>query len=637
MKKKILSLVLVLIMCVSVFAGCSLFEINEKNYYETVVATLTYNDGVVDNIDKRELLLAYSSYGYNYVQNYGYSYEKAIDETLKSIVDQRATIKAVKDYYEKNPQEGEVLNDNETSYLWNKAYTSIIAGIEKEYFEILDVTQKDASEEENSSSDVVYTPYNSNVEFKEKTIKVNKRNSDGEFIKDSEGNYVKEEKTQPVIVNKTTPTTIRTDKNNLLKTPEGKVYDLRKDEFKDMLYNNIINQYKNSSNSTVRAWENAIRDYIKNLKDSYSYLTMNDEEWLRFEIDRIYDILERNYLVEKYTTIFNKNNNREDGISNITITDVLNHYSSKVRADYNTYYTLGDSETFASDMLSKVADVDYILDNGIDYFYVGAIKVNFSTLQLKDVENENKNGNVIEKEENLKEILSQNNTNVNLQSGNDEIHDDIENVDNLYKYLADELNNIKYRTAEDVSDDELDGKDLGTYLSEQNALIAKQKAEIFRNYMFSYSDENSLKNADRNLVFGYNLSSKEIVASESYNKDDIKEEIGKFFRKDNKVIQPQIGDLTAPVKTDDGYYIFFFAGNIENLFPVGDNFALTREESVYKLTSTYPNIFSNKTMFDVLYEELVKDNFTEFQNLDIDNIRNKFITKEEWFSNYLYN
>lgn len=614
-------------MCVSVFAGCSLIEINEENYYGTIVATLTYSDGTVDNIDKRELLLAYSSYGYNYVQNYGYSYNQAIDATLQSIVDQRATIKAVEDYYKNNPKEGDILNDNETSYLWKQAYDSIKAGIETYYFKILNFSQGEASDN-TASSGVVYKPYTAGTYFAEKTVLVNKRDENGEIVKDG-NDYVKEEKTQLVIMKNSTPTSVRTDKTNLLKTAEGHVYDLREDEFKELLFKNLQNQFGTSNTSSTRAWKSAIKDYLKNLKETYSYLNMTDDEWLKFEIDRVYNILEKNYLVEKYATIFNRNNNVDDNISNVTVIDVLNHYSAKVRADYSTY-TNGGEEKFASNILSNVGDVDYILNNGAKYFYVAAIKVNFSQNQLKEVDWANRNGNGIEKDGEIERILSQISTEVTLQEGNEAISENIKNVDNLYKAIKGELDKMTYKTEEDVAEEELDGRDMDKYLEEINALVAQNRANRIRQYMFSYSDDNTLKNADYNLVFGY--QGKEVLASDSYNKDEIKEAIAELYKS-----KPNIGDMTAPVKGEDGYYIFFYAGEIENLFGVGDNFAVTREEAVRKLASTKLNIFSNKTLFDKLYEELVRDNFTDFQNLDIDNIRNKFIVKEEWFSNDLYN
>ena len=131
MKKKFTALVLMLIMCLSVFAGCSLITRNDKKYYEAVVCTISYADGTSDNITKRELLMAYNSYGYNYVQQQGK--QQAIMTTIDSIVNQRITIKAVEDFY-KDPNQ--ILLDSEKTYLYDNTYSSMYSNLMEYYMAI---------------------------------------------------------------------------------------------------------------------------------------------------------------------------------------------------------------------------------------------------------------------------------------------------------------------------------------------------------------------------------------------------------------------------------------------------------------------------------------------------------------------
>ena len=112
-----------LIMCVSVFAGCSLVGRNDKNYYEATVATISYVDGTTENINKRDLITAFNSYGYNYVQNYNYTTKQAVQQTLETVINRRITIKAVENYY-KNLGE-DLLLGNETTYLYDETYNAI--------------------------------------------------------------------------------------------------------------------------------------------------------------------------------------------------------------------------------------------------------------------------------------------------------------------------------------------------------------------------------------------------------------------------------------------------------------------------------------------------------------------------------
>ena len=131
MKRKFAMLLIVMLMCVSVLTGCSLVGRNEKKYYEAVVCTITYQDGETEEITKRDLINAYNSYGYNYVENYGYEMKKAIETTLDTIVDNRLTIRAVENHYKNNPTEGKMLNENETTYIWDKTYDAIYSNMER--------------------------------------------------------------------------------------------------------------------------------------------------------------------------------------------------------------------------------------------------------------------------------------------------------------------------------------------------------------------------------------------------------------------------------------------------------------------------------------------------------------------------
>ena len=70
-------------------------------------------------------------------------------------------------------------------------------------------------------------------------------------------------------------------------------------------------------------------------------------------------------------------------------------------------------------------------------------------------------------------------------------------------------------------------------------------------------------------------------------------------------------------------------GNVENAYAsIDKNFeAGQRPNAIETLLKTKLNIFSNKTLFDVLYEETLSDNFSVFQNMDMDNLKATLVTK----------
>ena len=149
---------MMLIMCLSVFAGCSLVTQNQAAYFNSIVGTITYTTGEKDNITKQELITAYNSYGYNYVENYGMSQKEAFEETLETIFDNHLTMRAVEIYYEEHHEEGKMLNDNETTYLWDQTYEALYSNLKDYLLENLEIedSEESSTEEANVS---VYKPY----------------------------------------------------------------------------------------------------------------------------------------------------------------------------------------------------------------------------------------------------------------------------------------------------------------------------------------------------------------------------------------------------------------------------------------------------------------------------------------------
>ena len=117
MKKKVFSLLLCLVMCVSVLTGCNLFGRDDEAFYNAVVAEINYQYSIgtdersyTETITKRDLWNAYYSYGYNYVESAG-SQEEAVELTLDGLINRRLMITEVERYYKEARED--VLNDAE--------------------------------------------------------------------------------------------------------------------------------------------------------------------------------------------------------------------------------------------------------------------------------------------------------------------------------------------------------------------------------------------------------------------------------------------------------------------------------------------------------------------------------------------
>lgn len=577
-----------LIMCVSVFAGCSLVGRNDKNYYEATVATISYVDGTTEDINKRDLITAFNSYGYNYVQNYNYTTEQAVKQTLETIINRRITIKAVEKYYKDRNED--LLLGSETTYLYDETYQAIYSNV-KSYLEDLPSSENEDSTEETNKS--VFEDYKSTV-------------------------YLDED----LVIRKYSPaTTIRATyeerKNGDVaynveyKTNENKYI------FKELMYQTLVEIKESNNDASAKAWKNAFNKYVSDVKKNYSYKTFaNEKECILFEIDRVYEILKENYLVEKYETIYNAQKQQDADVSNITIDDVLKNYSAKVRADYATYVIEGNKSSFESSILSDVGNVDYILEgNGSsDYFYVGYVKAEFSDSQKSDLAKwktqlDNRTITPSRYASLVESLYNENNVMVTVRDEKTGKETGEKSAKELLSLINSDVTRFNYNDNENA---------------DYNKNIGYKKAEAFRKYLYSYNDDDTLKGADYNAVFGVTADNNVLAGEKFANNDDAKEAILALYNGGNA----KIGDTTGLVKAEDGYYIFFYAGEISNPIAVdGVNFdASKQKDNIKVLTSTKLNVFSSKTIFDSIYDSLAQDNFAVFQNMNINYLRNTLTT-----------
>ena len=300
-----------------------------------------------------------------------------------------------------------------------------------------------------------------------------------------------------------------------------------------------------------------------------------------------------NYISEKYEDLHNTANK---GLSTTTGNDILKAYSKRVRVDYENYVTHGNLSAFESSILSGVADVDYIVENKDNakvgnYFYVAPIKINVEGLAALKTQRDNGEISVAQYEAEVKKLFDRNKEIVSVRNAETgEVEANKITVNNLYSAIQSEV--------------------VG---SEQN------KIEKYRKYFYLYNDDDTNKGKDYNAVFGVDASGKAIV-SDSYNNDEVKTAIEKLYNNGNA----QVGDISEIVQTDEGFYIFFYAGEIKNTFDVNPSFdASSDKDNILALSKIKLNVFSSKTLLDVLFDELDANNFSVFQTMDMNNLRSK--------------
>ena len=614
-KKKLASLVLCLMMCLSVFTGCSLTTRNNQAYFEAVVAQIEYTDGQTENITKRDLLVAYKNYGSQYEEQYGR--QEAIELTLDSLINQKLTYRAVEDYYAETGEE--VFNERETTYLWDETYDALYSNLKTYFDEVMDNTG-------SSSGDSSTTEENASAFEQYK--------SQAYLDYDANGNLV---------IRKTTAAT--TTRATYTARKDGDVYyDFEYEEngtypFKEKMYN-ILSTIADADQTSAANWRSALNNYIADIKDNYDYRDFaTDKDAFMFEMDRVYNIIKDNYMTEKYSAIFNRSEHQGADYSSVSVNDILKAYSANVRADYTTY-KLEQSSSYQTNMLGDIANMDYVLDDGSDYFYVAYIKLNFSTqnaADYADIEAEYANGDITGKryQEKLNDLYNSVLATQRNEAGETvgtvsqtTLEERIDKAIGAHPYLTleqykNDLTEEELALAEEQAQAQSMTLDqfLQSEVDDANVQVGYDRAEAFREFLYLYNDDDTLKNADYNSVFGVDASGN-VLMSDTFSSDEV---LAKNIEDAIKTLYQDgtIGATTEFVRASDGVYMFFYAGEIENLFlNIDENFdASMRPENVRKLTSTRLNVFSEKTVFDVVYESLVSDQFSVFQNMNINYLR----------------
>ena len=624
MKKKVFSLVLCLLMCMSILTGCNLFGRDLATYYNAVVATINYSYTLnretineSENITKRELITAYNSYGQDYVNNYNYTQAQAIETTLDTIINRKLMIKDVEVQAKRSNQK--LFNDRETSYLWQSTYDAFYTNLLTYYNEILGIEDEEDSTT-NEEDTGVYVEYKPNATYYTYT------NSQGQL--------------QYGVKKTTSVATISGEYEVMYLDRVPYDYEYQDLEgnfiFKERIYD-IIQSYTSNTQ-----WQSALNRYISTVRDNYSYMDLGtDSDVFYFELDRIYDIVRDNYVIDKYEELYNRAAENGSTLTGVRVRNILDYYENEVLADYFTYRN--NLSTFETDVLSTSTNVHYVpTSSTTKYFYVGVIELNFKNGQKtpEDLENDRLNGKFDPSngtyDEQLDAIYNAvyadiKNSTTGQSTGNtisaQNLRSEISKIKENYEYLdfdtiiQDEeevlkiLKDCGYESREGLTDREVNQIVLD-YVNEENKTTSYYIADDFIKYYYYYNDDTTFQNSDKTSVFG--ISTDGVVYNETFSdaqNDDFDEALRKLYNNG----EGQVGDTSDIIRTDSGVYILFYAGEVNSLFQgVSENFSLN-DPDIEKLGSERVNIFNNKTYFDLVYDTIYEDN--NFDNFETENLK----------------
>ena len=335
--KKFITYIFSLLFCVTMFAGCSLIQLNPTKYYSQTVAQIVYDKNNKVNFTMKDLLEAYDNYGYQLQQNDStLSSEDALKQTAELMVQRYMLVKEIKN------QIGE-LTQGEKNVLMRETYEHInttLASLEDEIRVEWDrVVNEDDKEEDSSTEEEGPTEYQ---EYKPTVERV----------------YYEEE------VNGVTKY-----KSKLVRVEEEKEPEDESDPGK--FVQNITD-----ADVSAEAWKR----YMKTLQKNNEKLgiKLSDEKAFEEEINRIYGVLEENKYISKYQEHLTKN-------LEIDSTSVVESYKQKYKRDYELYSN--NESAYHTAMANDASTVYYHPNSGNEYVYVTHVLLGFSDETLAKIKN----------------------------------------------------------------------------------------------------------------------------------------------------------------------------------------------------------------------------------------------------------
>lgn len=431
------------LMCSFVFAGCNLVQRNTDRYLNRTVATI----GNEITITKKDLITAYNSYGYQYVQNYGYTAEKALKTTLDGLIDRQLVLTEAKKF---------IKVDDETKQVYYVTYNTDGTEKSRELIYNKNVWQNEIKKQ-------VYDGINEQIASLEKTIRkelgIEEETSDDDTKKntyDAEKVYEKK-----------------------VKYEDGKWSNILTDISKA---EEPIGDFVQNDTGDKSISEKAYKRYIKQLvsNEKGKNLSTKENEVLAREIDRVYKIYEDNKYISDFETQFEHHQTIDNELNG----KIVEYYKNLVLASYEKYKELGEQkgyEQYCKDMKDDSSKVFYhpVENKFVEVSHVLIKLSDEQTSQIKDLDSKLKTGEINQEQHDYEyqRIIDQ--TVVYARDEDGKETSTKKTVDEVYREINNELS--KYSTVE-------------------------EKAVAFNKFIYKYNQDTGIINKENYYVVNLDTS-----------------------------------------------------------------------------------------------------------------------------------
>jgi len=548
--KKILTTLCTLVLCLVCLTGCSLLEINKDKYYNQVVITISKENKNIKEFTKKDLVEAFSNYGYQYYQDYGYSMEESVNQTITSMIDRELLMDVVKSQITLTDQEKLEIKKEAFDYMQDSINTFEEKVRTEWEMEIAIETPEEA--EPMRTAETEYSP---TTEYNSNTGKVTRIEETKESI------YI----------------------------PEGLPQNFTKDY-------RIITDKKVSDEAWTR--------YIKSLQDlakSEGRSTV-ESDVLRYEQDRLIELLTTNKYLEKYEKAFFDK-------TPVDVESVLKYYKEQYKSDMETYKA--NEDLYHTDMKNASSNyIYYHVNSGNEYVNVKHILMNFTQEQKDEITSLNTRYGITD--DNSKEDEE--------RKKNTEYQRQLKQIVNRTKTtfeMSDELYNtyaIGYGFKK-VGENTYEAYAADVYRFVQaysTGATLREKSSRFDDLVYVFNDDSGFMNSEFDYVVNLDTN--------------VTDQMVKPFADGVRALDKSNGgegegSMDMIVSTY-GLHIIFHDGVVENLVDEAniDNISDAQLLAILCNTTTSPD--SNKSIFNYIYDTLSLDS-TLYDNMTQEVVKNE--------------
>ena len=563
-----------------ILTGCSLVETDYDRYYNQVVAVVESkkDSSKRAEITKMDLISGYQSYGYTYEQYYGYSRSEAMRATLDLLENRLVTIMTAEEKFGVN-SDGTGLSDKEKTYLWEQVGSSLSTNLDSYYEDITGT-----SNEEEESEDITFEGYDKTAQL----------------IKNDDGSY--------------TIKSLNETEEPLANYHPKRNRDFNNAEDRALIFENFRDDVLNSNENYQKAYSNYLNDLLAS--EYGQNLSTNAVEVFEREIERLYEVAYQNYLLEKYSY-----SNRGENTSSISASQIVNLYTNKVRASY-AQYALENDSNYDSDVQDSLNEVYYFKNDNdsTKFFTVANVLFMFDDDQKAEYDRLTalREESIVSEENNKDPEYTASEYNQDM----DRLYGSIKPVVRVYNELTGIYEEVELASDDDTTVNDIHNlmvRELETaQLSGDVNIIGDQINE----YIYEYNEDTGMFNAENNYVIGIDSEGNAV----SSFVDSFEEAAVELYNSG----KGQVGDISGLVRSEYGIHVLIYTGVCENLYDgITPSFTLS-EEAIERLYTTRVNILVDRTYFDVLYDELYADNFTQFEDANVQYLKDTYFTITEY-------